>query len=361
MPCRGRHRRNARFAARADRRAAGARRSIETACTRSGPVARVGAKRIVGIDSDPWVPIRRTRPRRRTSRTPCSPATSAPSSSSDAAVSDSKNVPSAPLGERSAIATVSSTSKPRSHSTPRLNGDDLAQHRAQRVDLVDHVDEDRASAGPATPVVGRVEVAVDRRLAIHGAADDADEPAELAGPDHADRFVHDRTVAPHVADEQRHAGRFCGVHEPPARFDGVRERLLDQHRHARRDAREPLLDVQCVGRGDDEAVGLVREPSASVAYSGTPYCAATAAAFGPGSTTTRKRTVGVRLDLFDWRTPIRPAPTTAMRSAGSIYLCLNSGFCFSTNAFMPIFWSSVANSEWKSLRSKWTPSESVPS
>ena len=40
------------------------------------------------------------------------------------------------------------------------------------------------------------------------------------------------------------------------------------------------------------------------------------------------------------------------------YLCLNSGFCLLTKACMPIFWSSVANSEWKRRRSKWTPSDS---
>src|ERR1700741_4776627 len=43
------------------------------------------------------------------------------------------------------------------------------------------------------------------------------------------------------------------------------------------------------------------------------------------------------------------------------YRPLNSGFRFSTNAFMPSFWSSKANSEWNSRRSNFTPSVSVVS
>jgi hypothetical protein len=44
-----------------------------------------------------------------------------------------------------------------------------------------------------------------------------------------------------------------------------------------------------------------------------------------------------------------------------IYRFLNAAGRFSTKAFMPSFWSSVAKSEWKMRRSKRTPSASVVS
>ena len=58
----------------------------------------------------------------------------------DAAVSDSMNVPSAPLPKRRLIATVSSTAKPAdSVRRQRLHRDDLAAQRAQVADLVDQL------------------------------------------------------------------------------------------------------------------------------------------------------------------------------------------------------------------------------
>src|SRR5690349_15724377 len=75
----------------------------------------------------------------------------------------------------------------------------------------------------------------------------------------------------------------------------------------------------------------------------------------------RDLAIGVRGDLFQMAHADQPGARHRDTDPRHSYLCLKAGFCFSTNAFMPIFWSSLANSEWKRRRSKCTPSASVPS
>ena len=77
-----------------------------------------------------------------------------------------------------------------------------------------------------------------------------------------------------------------------------------------------------------------------------------------------QRAIGAGQDLLD----VTAADQARARDGDSrfghaalLYLCLNTGFCLSMKACMPIFWSSVANSEWNIRRSNSMPSASVPS
>ena len=76
---------------------------------------------------------------------------------------------------------------------------------------------------------------------------------DLAKPAGVDRFLglpHQRVMAPMMAGEQRHACRFRRFHQPGRLTDIVGQRLLDQGRHARGDAFQPIHDMQLVWRRD---------------------------------------------------------------------------------------------------------------
>jgi hypothetical protein len=60
-----------------------------------------------------------------------------------------------------------------------------------------------------------------------------------------------------VPGEQRDAGRLGCLDQPGAPLHGVPDRLLHEHRHPGRDALQAAVDVQLVGRREDDAVGLV--------------------------------------------------------------------------------------------------------
>ena len=74
-------------------------------------------------------------------------------------------------------------------------------------------------------------------------------PAEPAGVDRLLGLAHQRVMAPMMAGQQRHAGRFGRLHQPCRCTDIVRQRLLDQSRHAGGDAFQAVRDMQLVGRG----------------------------------------------------------------------------------------------------------------
>ncbi len=133
----------------------------------------------------------------------------------------------------------------------RLDGDDLAAQRAQVVDLVDHVDQQRAAAG-LPPPRRLVEVAV--RLAEHRAAHHGDQRSQRAARDDFVRPRHDRAVASMVPDEQPCARALGSVAQRDARSDRMRDWLFDQRRHTGRDAFEGLRRVQRVGRRENDAV-----------------------------------------------------------------------------------------------------------
>jgi len=138
-----------------------------------------------------------------------------------------------------------------------LDRDDLAGERAQVVDLVDHVEQDRPAAGFATPGVRAVEIAFVLRLVEHRGAADRDQPPEGSTAHRLHRLRHDRAVPAVVADEDRDAGGFGGLAHPDTGIERVRDRLLDQGRQPRRDAFERVLQMELIGRGEDHAVGAV--------------------------------------------------------------------------------------------------------
>jgi hypothetical protein len=138
-----------------------------------------------------------------------------------------------------------------------LDRGDLAGERAKVADLVDHVEQDRTAARLAAPGVRAVVVAFVVGLVEERGAGDRDEPAERAALHHLDRARHDRAVPAVMADEDRHLGGVGRLAQPHAARVVVGHRLLEQRRDPRGDTGQRLLDVQLIGRGDDDAVGPV--------------------------------------------------------------------------------------------------------
>lgn len=136
----------------------------------------------------------------------------------------------------------------------RLHADDLPAQRAQVVDVVDQVEEDRPGAFLPAPrwleiIVGLVEP--EGRL-------DRQDGAEPARFDDLPRLLHHGVVAAVVADEQGHARRLGRLDQARRRGDIVGDRFLHQSRHARRHRREAVLDMHLVRRGDDHAIRPAR-------------------------------------------------------------------------------------------------------
>ena len=223
-------RRNARSEVRADRRVRAGSSSTRTACTRNGPpssrntLGASSARRAThGADDHVRILVAYVA-YALFSCDVCSQLLG------DAAVSESRNVPSAPLAKRSVIATVSSTSKPRvAFDANAWTATISPDHAIAGVDLVDHVDENRPAARTPAPVVGRIEVAVDRGLAENGAAHHADEPAERARRTTLDRLVQDRAV-PAMCPTRLVTPAFsaASTSRSPC-FERMRDRLLDEH------------------------------------------------------------------------------------------------------------------------------------
>ena len=125
---------------------------------------------------------------------------------------------------------------------------------------MDHVDQDRAATRLPSPRVGAVVITFGVGFIEHRAADHANERPENSGLHDLHCLVQDRAVASMMADQQRNTGALGRSSEPQPFGIRVRERLLDQHWHARRDAFQALLDVKHIGCGDDHAVrAILRE------------------------------------------------------------------------------------------------------
>ena len=137
----------------------------------------------------------------------------------------------------------------------RLPPDHGAQQGLQVVHLVDEVEQDRPAPGLPPPTTADVEVVV--RLVEQRRAHDGDDRAQHAAVHDLPGSGHDRAVVPVVPRQQRDARRLGRLDQPGGALDAVAERLLDDHRHAGRDALQAAVDVQRVGRGEDDAIGLV--------------------------------------------------------------------------------------------------------
>ena len=141
----------------------------------------------------------------------------------------------------------------RRHGLHRRDGPD---QREQVVHLVDQVEQDRPAAGLTAPATARVEVVVglvEQRRADHG-----DDRAEPPAPHDLAGLGHDGRVVAVVAGQHRDACRLARLDQPGGAFDGVADRLLHDHRDARRDALQPAVDVHLVRGRQDHPVGLVR-------------------------------------------------------------------------------------------------------
>ena len=104
----------------------------------------------------------------------------------------------------------------------------LAQQKAQHVDVVDQVDQDRAAAGLAAP--GHVEIRVG--LEEGGQRGGADDAAELPiGNQRAGALV-DRVVAAVVAHQHGRAGVCHGIGQLAGFGHRVGHGLFDQGRDA---------------------------------------------------------------------------------------------------------------------------------
>ena len=151
-------------------------------------------------------PRSRSSPRPGRSDSSCSPARSAPSSSRDAAVSESRNVPSAPFANRRLIATVSSTGKPRVAFEANACTATISPTMApQVVDFVDHVEQDRAAArSRAATALPRSTGRACKNMALPITA--TIRPSDARAHD-LDRLVQDGAVRAVMADEQLDAAR----------------------------------------------------------------------------------------------------------------------------------------------------------
>ena len=136
-----------------------------------------------------------------------------------------------------------------------LDRDDVPADRAQVVDLVDQVDQDRTAAGFAAPG-GDVEVVV--RLVEQRAALDGDDRSQEAAPHSLGRGGEHRAVPPMVADEQRDAGPLGRLDQSESLGHGAGDRLLDQDGQSGGHAVEAVREVQVVRRGHDHAGRVVR-------------------------------------------------------------------------------------------------------
>ena len=115
---------------------------------------------------------------------------------------------------------------------------------------MDHIDEQRPGARQSTPCLFEIVIRLhqpDHRV-------DGHQSAELSGRDPFLGGDDDRVVATMMADKQADAGALAGSNEITSVVEGGCQWLFDEGGNAHRDTLQSLLDMELVGRRQDDTV-----------------------------------------------------------------------------------------------------------